>query len=189
MQAKETIREVGYTSVFARNRAATATVVVNVGGARSSKSYSIAQVLIDKLVNEEHKAIGICRKTFPALRMTTMKVVLDLLKDYGIYREVKHNKSFNTYDYNTNQIQFFGLDESEKIKSAEFNYIWMEEANEFFYEDYMTLKLRLSGKTKEGERNHIYLSMNPIDARNWIATKAVNESDVVVIKSTYLDNP
>lgn len=186
---KETVKAIGYTEIFARTRASKAKVIINVGGARSSKSYSIAQLLIEKLVTEEHKVIGICRKTFPALRMTTLKLMLDLLKEYGIYQEEKHNKSFNTYEYGTNLIQFFGLDEAEKVKSAEFNYIWMEEGNEFVYEDFTVLKLRLSGKIKEGEQNHIYISMNPIDAHNWIATKAIKESDVEVIHSTFQDNP
>jgi phage terminase large subunit len=184
----EIIKRIGYTNVFARNRASKATVIINVGGARSSKSYSIAQLLIEKLITEQNKAIGVCRKTFPALRMTSMKLLLDLLKEYGIYREENHNKTFNTYTHGTNHIQFFGLDETEKVKSAEFNYIWMEEANEFSYEDYIALKLRLSGPT-EKEQNHMYLSLNPVDAHNWIATRASKESDVEVIKSTYLDNP
>jgi phage terminase large subunit len=178
-----------FTKIFARNQASKAKVIINVGGARSSKSYSIAQLLISFLTTQNNKTIGICRKTFPSLRMTTMKLFFDILKSYGLYREEWHNKSFNTYTYGTNLIQFFGLDESEKIKSAEFNYIWMEEGNEFTYEDYIALKLRLSGKVDPGEQNHLYISLNPSDAHNWIATRASKESDVEVIKSTYLDNP
>ncbi len=179
---------VGYTKVFEKNRACTKFVIINVGGARSSKSYSIAQLMIEKLVTETGKKIGICRKTFPALRMTTMALVFDLLKEYGLYNEAWHNKTFNTYSYNGNTIQFFGLDESEKIKSAEFNYIWMEEGNEFTYEDYINLKLRLSGKCKLGEMNHLYISLNPIDSQNWIPIKAAKEQDVEVIHSTFNDN-
>lgn len=191
---KEVEKRIGYTSIFERNRASRAKVIINVGGARSGKSHAIAQLLIEKLVTEEGKVIGICRKTFPALRMTTLKMFFDLLKEYGIYREERHNKSFNTYTHGTNIVQFFGLDEAEKIKSAEFHYVWMEEGNEFSYEDYTALKLRLSGKitVKEGTqlgKNHIYISMNPVDAHNWIATKAIYESDAEVIKSTYQDNP
>lgn len=186
---KPKVRKVGYTKVFERTRASKAFVVINVGGARSSKSYSIAQLFIEKLITENHKVFGICRKTFPALRMTTMRPFFDLLKEYGVYREEQHNKSFNTYNYGTNLVQFFGLDETEKIKSAEFNYIWMEEANEFTYDDYIALKLRLSGQHYHGERNQLYLSMNPIDSNNWIATRASKETDVEVIHSTFQDNP
>jgi len=183
------VKRVYYTKIFERNQASKAKVIINVGGARSSKSHSISQLFVSKMVTEEHKVFGICRKTFPALRMTAMKMFFDMSKDYGIYNETRHNKTFNTYEHGTNLIQFFGLDEAEKIKSAEFNYIWMEEANEFTYEDYTALKLRLSGKTKEGELNHMYLSLNPIDAHNWVATKASKEVDVDVIHSTYMDNP
>ena len=187
--ANSETREVEYTDIFRRNQESKALVLINVGGARSSKSYSVAQLLISKLIGENNKKIGICRKTFPALRMTNMKLFYDLLREYKIYDESKHNKTFNTYELGTNQVQFFGLDESEKIKSAEFNYIWMEEANEFSYEDYTNLKLRLSGHVEPGELNHLYLTLNPIDSNNWIPIKAVKEQDVQVIHSTFLDNP
>jgi phage terminase large subunit len=176
------------TPIFAQTLEAKARTVVNVGGAGSSKSYSIAQLLIAKLVNERSKKIGICRKTFPALRMTAMALVLQLLRDYGIYEIEKHNKSANTYEYNTNVIQFFSLDEPLKIKSADFNYIWMEEANEFTYEDFTALKLCLRNPTTE-ERNQIFLSLNPIDEGNWIPQRLLKEDGVQLIHSTYKDNP
>ena len=182
-------KEVHFTRIFDETRKSKKLVIINVGGARSSKSHSIAQLMISKFLQEKGKRIGICRKTLPSLRMSTMLMVFDLLKEYGVYDEKYHNKTENKFDNGTNTIQFFGLDESEKIKSAEFNYIWMEEANEFTYEDYVALKLRLSGKTEPGELNHLYLSFNPIDENNWIAKRAVNETDTEVIRSTFEDNP
>jgi phage terminase large subunit len=181
--------EVKYTSVFEKNRNSKAKVIINVGGARSSKSYSIAQLFVTRLVMEKNKVFGICRKTFPSLRMSTYKLFFELLNQYGIYREDRHNKTFNTYQYGTNIVQFFGLDEAEKIKSTEFSYIWMEEANEFTYEDFVNLKLRLSRPCQEGELNQLFLSLNPIDSHGWIPERAVKEDDVEVIRSTYLDNP
>lgn len=182
-------REIGVTPTYDKTRECRAKTIVNVGGAGSSKSYSLEQLLIEKMCQEKHKTIGICRKTFPALRMTAYKLFIDLLKDYGIYDSDNHNKTNNTYTHNTNTVQFFSLDEAEKIKSANFSYIWMEEANEFTYEDYTILKLRLREPVGEGEINQMYLSLNPIDAHNWIATRLINEDDVEVIHSTYLDNP
>lgn len=183
------VKQIEYTPLLQKTKDCQAKTVVHVGGAGSSKSHSIAQLLIYKLTNEGHKTIGICRKTFPALRMTAMKLVLDLLKDYGIYNPNNHNKTANTYSCNTNTIQFFSLDEVEKIKSANFSYIWMEEANEFSYEDYTVMKLRLRQPTGDGEVNQMYLSLNPIDANNWIATKLITEDGVETIHSTFRDNP
>jgi phage terminase large subunit len=121
--------------------------------------------------------------------MTAMALFFDMLKDWGLYDENNHNKSYNTYTHDTNLVQFAGLDESEKIKSTEWNYIWAEEANEFTYEDYIIFKTRLSGHCDPGELNQFFLSLNPIDSYGWIPTKAAKEDDVTVIHSTFMDNP
>ena len=145
-------KQVPVTNVFART--------ANLGQAhhpqyrrsRQFKSYSLAQLLIQKLVNEDHKVIGIGRKTFPALRITAQKLVIGLLKEYGIYNlDAIIKPSILTSTARTH-IQFFSLDDPEKIKSFEANYLWLEEANEFTYEDYLMLKMRLRAPTK-GELN------------------------------------
>jgi len=74
-------KEVGYTRIFELNDASKASVVVNVGGSGSSKTHSIAQLIIKKLITENKKKIGVCRKTFPALRVTAMDQILTLLKE------------------------------------------------------------------------------------------------------------
>ena len=189
------------TSVYDRTVASRAKTIVNVGGAGSSKSHSLAQEMIEKLTQEAGKTIGICRKTFPALRMTAMKLVLDMIKDYGFYDPNRHNKTANTYSYNPRDIetskprwprdsviQFFSMDEWLKIKSADFNYIWMEEGNEFTYADYTAFKLCLRSPTKPDEPNQIFVSLNPSDAQGWIPTKLANEPDVEFIHSTFQDN-
>ena len=171
-QNEEEIRkQIGYTELFTLNKEATTPIVVNVGGAGSSKSYSIAQLFVYKLVNEQDKVFGVCRKTFPALRMTSMGLILELLKKYGIYREQAHNKTANNYVYGSNIMWFFSLDEEEKIRSTNFSYIWIEEANELDWESYIILKLRLRAPVKEGEINQMFLSLNPSDSGSWIATK------------------
>ncbi len=185
----EKTKIVGFTTIFERNRDSRAKVIINVGGARSSKSYSVCQLFIYLMTTLENKTFGICRKTFPSLRMSAMKLFFDLLRDYGLYDERNHNKTFNTYSHGTNTVQFFGLDEAGKIRSTEFNYMWMEEANEFSYEEYINLKLRLSAPCERPDQNHLVLCLNPIDANNWIAQKAIKESDVEVIHSTFKDNP
>lgn len=177
------------TDVFKRNFNSTARTVVNIGGARSSKSHSIAQLLILKADTERNKNIAITRKTMPALKMTAYRLIIGLLKKYGLYNLKKHNKTEDYYELNSNRITFFSLDDPEKIKSTEFNYIWMEEANEFTYCDYITLLTRLSGKTKKQEKNQMFISLNPTDASSWIAKKLTTKKDVEVIKSTYKNNP
>jgi len=166
----ENIKQIGYTSVFSHNRVSKAKVIVNVGGAGSSKSHSIAQLFIERLLTQQNKVFGVCRKTFPALRMTSMGLILGLLKEYGIYKEANHNKTANTYTCGTNIMYFFSIDEVEKVKSTNFSYLWLEEASEFSWEEFIVLKLRLRVPVKAGEVNQMFLSLNPSDATGWIAT-------------------
>jgi len=122
-------RQVAVTSIFDRNARATAPIIINVGGARSGKSYSILQLILQKFISEDKKEILIARKTLPSLRLTAYKVFIDLLHDYGYYSRCIHNKTNLTVKCKTNTVYFLSIDDPEKIKSSEFNYIFLEEAN------------------------------------------------------------
>ncbi len=165
-------------------------IIVQRGGARSSKSYSVLQFLIYILTNEPNPEILIIRKTMPSLRLTAYKVFVDLLKDYGYYNHCDHSKTENTIIYRpTNAfVAFTSIQDPERIKSSEWNIVFMEEANEFSYDDYMILKLRLSAPTKT--QNKLIMALNPISAFHWIKTKLVDiDPDLEEIVSTYKDNP
>ena len=112
-QPTEVTRQIGYTSVFSRNRASQARTLVNVGGAGSSKSHSIAQLLIEKFITERDKQFIIARKTMPALRRSAYALIIDLMKEYGVYSFVEHNKTDNVLylPQQNNAMWFFGIDE------------------------------------------------------------------------------
>lgn len=186
---QECKRQVEVTVVFDQNARATEATVVNVGGARSSKSYSITQLMVKKFNEEKNKNFLTTRKTLPSLRITAYKVAVDMMKNYGCYEYFTHNKTERTIynPYNNNLWLFTSVDDREKIKSTEFNYIHMEEANEFNYDDYMILKLRMSGKEGPGERNQMYLSLNPTEIHGWVNEILIPQKDVKVIHSTYED--
>ncbi len=186
-----TTRQVPVTIVYDKNARATKPVVINEGGADSSKSYSIAQLLVQKFKNEYNKVFLITRKTLPSLKLTAYKLIVDILKDYGHYSYLKHNKSDRTLYYraHNNLMIFLSVDDPGKIQSMEFNYIWMEEAGEFTWDDYINLVKCRRAKTKPEEPNTIYLSLNPIDELGWINQRLKKDSSVEVIHSTYKDNP
>ena len=183
---KPTEKRVKVTSVYDTLSQATKPVVVCYGGSGSSKSHSMAQLMIWKLVNEKDKVIGIGRKTFPSLRLTAYQLVVNLLKGYGLYPHCEHNKTEHNISLGSNRIVFFALDDPEKVKSFVASYLWLEEANEFSFEDFTILKLRLS-RDPQGGTNQIYLSFNPVDS--WIFDKLEHASDAEWIHSTYKDNP
>ncbi len=189
------IVQVQTTRVYERNLASKAQYVVNVGGAGSSKSHSIAQVLIGKFFAIKNRKIVIARKTFPALRLTAYKLVINLLKEYGVYGRIAHDKTNHvlTTPANNASINFLSLDDPEKIKSTDWNDIWLEEASEFTWEDWIVIQTRLRSPTTPDFPNKIYFSLNPSDEQSWInqrlmLTKIFAEK-LEIIHSNYRDNP
>lgn len=169
------------TVVLQKNLNANTRIVVNQGGTRSSKTYSLAQLIILKALQEQGKVYTICRKTLPALKGTAYKDFFNILEEHNLYNPDKHNKSELTYKLNNNEIEFISVDMPQKIRGRKRHILWLNEANEFRFEDWVQLSLRTT--------ENIYLDFNPSDPYSWIYDKVMNREDCTFIKSTYLDNP
>ena len=169
------------TVVLQKNLNANTRIVVNQGGTRSSKTYSLAQLIILKALQEQGKVYTICRKTLPALKGTAYKDFFNILEEHNLYNPDKNNKSELTYKLNNNEIEFISVDMPQKIRGRKRHILWLNEANEFRFEDWVQLSLRTT--------ENIYLDFNPSDPYSWIYDKVMNREDCTFIKSTYLDNP
>ncbi len=178
------------TQIFQKNRASTRDIVINRGGTRSSKTYSLCQLMCFKLVSEPKKRIIIARKTFPTLRHSVYKDMIDMLKEKKIYELGTHNKSEHTftYHYTQSQIVFLSVDDAHKVRGLETNYVWLNEADAFTFEDFNQFYLRLSRKSEDDKPNQMYLDFNPSDMFSWIKTEVEDKGRAEVITSNYTDN-
>lgn len=162
-----------------------------IGGADSSKSYSVAQyLLLDKFFTEQRKKILILRKTRVDCKGSCYELILELLEDLELpYNINRSDLIISSADGRKNTILFTGLDERNKFKSKEFNYIWLEEAPEFSYEDYLELARRCRRKTDS--INQLLASYNPIDANSYLKTKIEDnpKDNMAFDYSTVEDNP
>lgn len=173
--------EIKTTNVFHKAYNSETRITCLQGGTRSSKSYSLAQLFIVKCLEDTGKTYTICRKTLPALKATAYRDMLQILKELDLYTEEKHNKSELSYQLNGNLLEFISVDQPQKIRGRKRNCLWLNEANEFTYEDWQQLILRTTEK--------IYLDYNPSDPYSWIYDKVVVRDDCTFIKSTYRANP
>ena len=172
------------TDVFVKNYDALQTdkrFIVNQGGSRSSKTWSIAQLFLKLLFTEKNCLLTVCRKTLPALRASAMRDFFGIMVDAGVYRVENHNKTELTYTYKTNEIEFISIDQPQKVRGRKRRHLWMNEANEFTYEDFRQLNIRTEEK--------IFMDYNPSDEFHWIYDNILTRDDRVFIKSTYKDNP
>ena len=172
------------TVVFEKNYDALynneARFIINEGGSRSSKTYSLCQLILVYCLQNKGVVVSIIRKTFPALRATAMRDFLEVLKDAGIYDKASHNMSEHIYSFSNGSIvEFFSVDDEQKIRGRKRHLAWCNEANELYYDDFTQLNMRTESK--------LIFDYNPSDSNSWLYDLPKNES--ILIKSTYKDNP
>lgn len=182
------------TRVYDQNWLSNKRIVINRGGTRAGKTYSICQQLVwwlmtGHLRHNHHVPKGtasIVRKNKTTVKATVQRDFEYILKHYGFYHHVDHNKTNRTYSFDGRMVEFFGADDEQKLRGYKADILYINEANEISYQkSFLQLRLR----TKE----LIIIDFNPSDPYTWIKTeledkRAFTKGDVQTIVSTYKDN-
>jgi phage terminase large subunit len=176
--------EIKSTVIFEKNYEAlndpSLRFVINEGGSRSSKTYSLCQLVIIYCLQNNNKVVSIIRKTFPALRATVLRDFIEILKELNIYSVEDHNKSEHIYTFpNGSIVEFFSVDDEQKIRGRKRDIAWCNEANELYFDDFTQLNMRTESK--------LIFDYNPSESTSWLYELPTDES--ILIKSTYKDNP
>ena len=153
------------------------------GGSRSSKSYSAVQYLIVKALEEAGTVISIVRKSFPSLRISTLRDFRTIMNHLGIWDESSYLATEKAYTFdNGSMIEFLSIDDAEKRKGTKRDYLFIDEANELNYEDFFQLFIRTTFKT--------ILAYNPsFSKQHWIYKQVAIHPEAEEYVSTYRDNP
>lgn len=156
-------------------------VIVNQGGTRSGKTFSLIQYMI-YLAFRHKVSISVCSVAFPHLRKGAMRDWRKIMEDFKLYDPGSHMKTEQMYTYPTGSyIEFFSVDNQLKVRGPGRDILFINEANIIQYETFRQLLLR----TKKA----IFIDYNPADEFHWIYDKVLPREDCYFIKSTYLDNP
>ena len=179
------ILDINATPVFERNWESfhdpKVKTIINQGGSRSSKTYSIMQILILIALSSPKTTITIVRKSFPSLRGSVMRDWKEIMINWEIYDENSHSKTEHIYTFNNKStIEFISLDDAQKVRGRKRDILYCNEANEIDLESWMQLKMRTTGK--------VFIDYNPSEIEHW-CYDLLNEPGSVLIKSTYKDNP
>jgi len=156
-------------------------IIVEQGGTRSGKTYNILLwIIFSYCTQNTGKIITICRKSFPSLRATVMRDFFDILKTHKMYNEINHNKSSSEYNLYNNLVEFISLDEPQKVRGRKRDVLFINEANELYFEDWQQLLFRTNEK--------IIIDYNPSDEYSWIYDKVITRDDADFYITTYKDN-
>lgn len=157
-------------------------VVANKGGTRSSKTYSVVQLLLTISLMSS-KFISIVSESFPHLRRGVMKDFAEIIEGEGLMegRDYKFNKSEYKYEFqNRSVVEFFSVDNWGKVKGSRRDILFINECNRIDYETYRQLAVRTT--------ETIFLDWNP-DNEFWYEENIAHREGTAEIHSTYLDNP
>ena len=171
------------TNVFSRNLDAYQNgirFIMNQGSSRSSKTYSILQLLIFIAIKESGTKISIVRKTLPSLKKSSMLDFFDILDQLGLYKKMYHNKTNNTYTFpNKSIIEFFSIDDHNKVKGMKRDICYLNEATELDQMEFTQLDLRTS--------KCFFIDYNPSESESYLYNM-IERDNCILIKSTYKDN-
>src|SRR3990167_1876925 len=125
------------------------------GGTSASKTVGIIQVLIDLAQSDEKPTItSIVSESFPHLRRGAMRDWELMMKEHGYWKDARWDKTNSVYTYETgSKIEFFSVDQSEKVRGARRDRLFINEANNIPFMAFEELEVR----TKE----FVFLDWNP----------------------------
>ncbi len=176
--------KIKYTPVFEANLKAYEShkyrAICNEGSTRSSKSYSLTQLLALYIPIKEKKSITIVSPSLPHLKRGVRRDFFNLLMQAGIYREDQHNKTDNVYNYdNGSYVEFFGVEDGAKVHGPSRDILYCNELNLITRETYTQLAIRTN--------EVIFADYNPADEYSFVYEIADKEGNKK-IHSTYLNN-
>lgn len=150
------------------------------GGTSAGKTFGILPLLIDKAITEPNLEISVVSESIPHLRRGALKDFLKILLMLNRYRDSQFNKSTLKYTFtNGSYIEFFSVDQPDKLRGARRNILYINEANNIPFDAYNQLAIRTSGD--------IWIDYNPTN-EFWAHKQVLIDDDAELEVLTYKDN-
>jgi phage terminase large subunit len=171
-----------FSDIFTRNVAAMnngAQIIVNKGGARSTKTWSIMQLLwLICQKSEKGVLISVVSESIPHLKRGCIRDFQTMMQDE--WKESAWNATDKIYTFGKSRIEFFSADTPDKVHGPARDILFINECIDIPFEIYRQLAIRTRGL--------ILLDYNPRE-EFWIDDKILPRDGVTLIRSTYKDNP
>lgn len=155
-------------------------LIINQGGTRSGKTYSILQLLFLKAYySKKSLIISVVSRALPHLKLGAMRDFDNILLSFGIIPDNVKDKTNNFYRIGNSKIEFFGADQADKVHGPQRDILFINEANYLKYDIYTQLEVRTSGL--------IILDYNP-SQRFWVHEEIIPNQKHAFIQTTYKHN-
>jgi phage terminase large subunit len=155
-------------------------IICNEGGSRSSKSYSVVQLLIHIAISKPNTRISMVSHSLPHIKRGVYRDFKNILEQWNIWDEKDFRYTDFIYTFkNGSYIELFGLEDPDKAKGPARDILFVNEANLISKALFDQLLIRTTGQS--------FLDWNPADFISWVYEVADNPNNKR-IHSTYLNN-
>ena len=155
-------------------------VICNEGGSRSSKSYSVVQLLIHIAISNPNTRISFVSHSLPHIKRGVYRDFKGIMEQWNIWDEKDFRYTDFIYTFkNGSYIELFGLEDPDKAKGPARDILFVNEANLISKALFDQLLIRTTGQ--------VFLDWNPADFISWVYEVADNPTNKR-IHSTYLNN-
>lgn len=155
-------------------------IICNEGGSRSSKSYSVVQLLIHIAISNPNTRISMVSHSLPHIKRGVYRDFKGIMEQWNIWDEKDFRYTDFIYTFkNGSYIELFGLEDPDKAKGPARDILFVNEANLISKALFDQLLIRTTGQ--------VFLDWNPADFISWVYEVADNPKNKR-IHSTYLNN-
>lgn len=155
--------------------------IVNQGGSRSGKTWSLIQLLITICLSKK-VSVSVCSISFPHLRRGAIRDWYQIMEADQLYDPSYHSLTDQLYRFPTGSyIEFFSADDAGKVRGPGRDILFCNEVNLFPKDTFEQLNLRT--------RLAVFMDYNPADEFHWLYDRILPLPETEFIQSTYLDNP
>lgn len=167
------------TSCFNKIGAMIKPIRIIQGGSSAGKTYSILIYLIYYAL-KRNVLISVVAESVPVLKRGAYKDFIDIIQKLNLYDENKHNKTDRIYQLNGSTFEFFGAEDSDKLRGARRDVLFINECNNVSFDAFQELNIRTKKFT--------FLDYNPT-ASFWVHSELLSNPDEVdFVIVNYKDN-
>lgn len=172
-----------YEAIYAKNEDGTRKYryIINTGGSRSSKTYSLIDIIDDYCRDNKNKRATVWRDTKTDCKKTVLHDILKHLKQTNRYEiGFKLNKTESILQYSTDStFEIHGTDDEVTVHGLTQDLAWLNEPYKISRATFDQIDQRTA--------DCIIIDWNPKQS-HWI-DDLLNDTRTIVIHSTFLDNP
>jgi phage terminase large subunit len=155
-------------------------IICNEGGSRSSKSYSIIQILCYLAKTKEKLRVSMVSHSLPHVKRGIYRDFKLIMQECGWWNDDNWSATNFVFTFKSGSyIELFGLEDEGKARGPGRDILFINEANLISKTLFDQLAMRTTGT--------IFLDWNPADFNSWVYTIADDPKNKT-IHSTYKDN-